>query len=70
MTGLLKVELIDGTVCRMAPRALELFLARGEVAKFERSGEWAIVGRDPMRSTRRTQSSPACCTFQRKGLQT
>ncbi len=46
---LILVELKDGTSCRMAKTALKVFLARGEVAKFERSDGWFVVGEDPLR---------------------
>jgi len=49
MRALIRVELIDGTVCRMAPKALNAFLRRGQIAQFERSTGWAVVGQDPLR---------------------
>ena len=49
MGELIKVELKDGSLCRMAPKALDVFLARNKVVKFIRSGNWAVVGLDPMR---------------------
>lgn len=35
------------------PYVLDRMLACGEVFAFERSSGWAIVGRDPIRTTRR-----------------
>ncbi len=49
MAQLIKVEMNDGTMCQMAPRALDMFLARGEIARFKRSDGWAVVGVDPLR---------------------
>ena len=46
----------DGVLCRMAPRALDMFLARGEVARFKRSDGWAVVGVDPLRDSRKTHA--------------
>lgn len=51
MMNLIKVELMDGTVCRMAPKALTLFLTQKKVVKFMRSDGWAVVGLDPLRGT-------------------
>ncbi|MDT8441423.1 MAG: hypothetical protein RQ723_07165 [Desulfuromonadales bacterium] len=53
---MIKVELKDGTLCRMAPKALDIFLARGKVVKFERNDGWAVVGRDPIRACCRDNS--------------
>lgn len=50
---LILVELKDGTVCRMAPKALNMFLIRDEVVQFKRAGGWAVVGRDPLRDKSR-----------------
>lgn len=55
---MIKVELKDGTLCRMAPKALDIFLARDKVSRFERAAGWAVVGRDPIRTTRRNND---CC---------
>lgn len=55
MQALIKVELNDGTICRMAPKALTIFLGQGKVARFERSGGWAVVGKDPLRQKRREE---------------
>jgi len=53
MRELILVELKDGTVCRMAPKALNMFLIRDEVVQFKRTGGWAVVGRDPLRDMSR-----------------
>ena len=53
MTGLIKVEMNDGTLCRMAPKALDMFLARDEVSRFKRSDGWAVVGVDPLRNPKK-----------------
>ena len=49
MKPLINVELIDGTICPVAPEALDVLLVHNKITKFERSGGWAIVGRDPLR---------------------
>ena len=49
MRQLIEVKLNDGTACRMAPKALNLFLTQHKVVKFKRSDGWAVVGRDPLR---------------------
>ena len=49
MGALIKVELKNGTICQMAPKALDLLLKHEEVSKFKRSDGWAVVGRDPLR---------------------
>jgi hypothetical protein len=49
MERLIRVELTDGAICRMAQKALDLFLAQDKVVKFERSDGWVVVGRDPLR---------------------
>ena len=56
MTRLIKVEMNDGVLCRMAPRALDMFLARGEVSRFKRSDGWAVVGVDPLRDSKKTNA--------------
>ena len=49
MPRLIKVEMNDGVLCRMAPRALDMFLARDQVSRFRRSDGWVVVGVDPLR---------------------
>ena len=53
MTRLIKVEMKDGVLCRMAPRALDMFLSRDEVSRFERSDGWAVVGVDHLRDPKK-----------------
>jgi hypothetical protein len=53
LTRLIKVEMNDGTLCRMAPRALDMFLARDEVSRFKRSDGWAVVGVDHLRDPKK-----------------
>ena len=43
------VELKDGSVCRMAKKAFNVFLSLDKVAKFKRSNGWIIVGEGPLR---------------------
>ena len=45
----IKVELIDGTLCRVVPKGLNLLLNREMVKRFRRSSGWAIVGKDQIR---------------------
>jgi hypothetical protein len=51
---LVVVELKDGTVCRMAKKAFNVFLAHHWISKFQRSGEWVYVGRDMFRDIEAT----------------
>jgi hypothetical protein len=46
----IQVELMDGTVCRVVPKGLDLLLRRDLVKRFHRSSGWAEVGRDPIRN--------------------
>jgi hypothetical protein len=48
-TMTIQVELIDGTLCRVVPKGLNLLLNRELVKRFKRSSGWAVVGRDPIR---------------------
>ena len=50
MKRLIRVELKDRTICRMAQKAFDLFLAQDKIIKFERSDGWVVIGRDPLRS--------------------
>ena len=50
-TMTIQVELIDGTLCRVVPKGLNLLLNRELVKRFKRSSGWAVVGRDPIRYT-------------------
>jgi hypothetical protein len=45
----IQVELIDGTLCRVVPKGLNLLLGRELVKRFRRTSGWAIVGKDPNR---------------------
>lgn len=47
---LILVELKDGTLRWMAKTALQIFLSREEVSKFQRSGGWFVVGQDKLRN--------------------
>ena len=44
---LIVVEFRDGTVCRMAQKAVELFLARNKISRIRRSGDWVTIGKIP-----------------------
>ncbi len=50
MERLIRVELKDGSTCRMVKKAFNLFLAQNKVAKFERSDGWVTVGKDFLRT--------------------
>ena len=41
--------MIDGTVCRVVPKGLDLLLNRELVKRFRRSSGWAVVGKDHIR---------------------
>ena len=45
----IQVELIDGTLCRVVPKGLNLLLSRELVKRFRRSSGWAVIGKDPIR---------------------
>jgi hypothetical protein len=49
----IQVELIDGTFCRVVPKGLDLLLNRDLVKRFRRSGGWAVIGVDPIRTSRK-----------------
>jgi hypothetical protein len=53
MEPFIRVEMIDGTICPVAPEALDVLLVHNKITRFERSGGGAIVGRDPLRSNER-----------------
>lgn len=48
----IQVELVDGTLCRVVPKGLDLLLNRELVKRFRRSCGWAVVGSDPVRYNR------------------
>ena len=60
MGRLIKVEMKDGSTCQMAPRALDLFLARGEIRRFRRCDGWVDVasGRTRNMSSPQPYSGP------------
>jgi len=60
MYYLIKVELTDGAVCRMAPKALIVFLAHNKVVQFECSDGWVVVGRDPVRDMKKMKAYHGC----------
>lgn len=47
----IQVELIDGTLCRVAPKGLELLLSHRRVRRFRRNKCWVLVGHDPIRTS-------------------
>jgi len=49
MPDKLKVELKNGTVCRMGKKAFNVFLSLDEVTKFRRTDGWVDVDKDTMR---------------------
>jgi hypothetical protein len=52
------VELKDGSVCLMAKKSLNLFLAYGSVAKIKRKNGWAVVGKDQLRDLGKDNNYP------------
>lgn len=50
MERLIRVELKDGSICRMVKKAFYLFLAQNKVAKFERSDGWVAACQVPVRN--------------------
>lgn len=53
MPDKLKVELKNGTVCRMGKKAFNVFLSLDEVTKFRRTDGWVDVDKDKMRDLRK-----------------
>lgn len=49
MEKLIRVELKDGSLCRMPKKAFNIFLAQKKVVKFERSDGWVTVDEVPTR---------------------
>ena len=66
MGALVKVELKDGTVCKIPKVALDLLLAHDEISKFERSGGWAVIGQDRLRD--RAKGRVFCIPERRRSL--
>lgn len=56
MDSLIRVELMDGTICRMAKKAFNIFLSQDKIIRFERSDGWVIIGKDPLRNPDRNMS--------------
>jgi hypothetical protein len=52
---LIVVVMNDGSVCRMAKKALNLFLSHDRVTKFMRSDGWAVVGEHPLRNMNKSE---------------
>ena len=49
----IQVELIDGTYCRVVPKGLDLLLSKDLVKRFRRADGWAVIGVDPIRTSRK-----------------
>ncbi len=49
MEQLIRVEMSDGSICRMAKKAFNMFLTQGKILKFERSDGWVTIGKDMLR---------------------
>lgn len=45
----IQVELLDGTICRVVPKGLDLLLRQEQVKRFRRSAGWAVIGEDQIR---------------------
>ena len=56
MERLIRVEMADGSICRMARKAFDLFLAQGKILKFERSDGWVTIGKDMLRGMAKSSS--------------
>jgi hypothetical protein len=54
----INVELKDGSVCLMAKKAFNVFLALDRVARFRRAEKWVVVGKDPLRDLTRNDNYP------------
>ncbi|MEJ2469712.1 MAG: hypothetical protein P8Y96_01145 [Desulfuromonadales bacterium] len=52
------VELKDGSVCRMARHAFNVFLSLDKVARFRRSDGWVDVSSEPLRDPETGSSYP------------
>jgi len=49
MERLIRVELTDGSICRMAQKAFDMFLNQGKILKFERGDGWVTISKDMLR---------------------
>ena len=49
---LIRVMYDDGTYDMVKPKMLDLLLEKEKLTSFKRSDSWAVVGRDPLRSSR------------------
>ncbi len=49
MGQLIRVEMTDGSICRMAQKAFEMFLTYKKIIRFERSDGWVTVGEGLLR---------------------
>ena len=50
MEQLIRVEMNDGSICRMAKKAFNMFLTQNKITKFERNDGWVTIGKDILRS--------------------
>jgi len=53
---LIIVEMKDGTVCRMAKKAVDMLLRHNRIARFRRSGDWIEVDKAPLREAAESSS--------------
>ncbi len=49
MEQLIRVEMNDGSICRMAIKAFNMFLTQNKIIKFERNDGWVTIGKDMLR---------------------
>jgi hypothetical protein len=49
MEQLIRVEMNDGSICRMAIKAFNMFLTQNKITKFERNDGWVTIGKDMLR---------------------
>lgn len=49
-------ELIDGSMRWLVRQTLDESLSLGKIARFKRTDGWAVVGRDPLRKSKNSQS--------------
>ena len=55
----INVELKDGSVCMMAKKAFNVFLALDTVVRFKREDGWAVVGLTEMRDLDKNNNYPS-----------